>query len=183
MVKNHPKVSEEYLKAVEKCKKKLRGFIAFKHFAPLRLRLVWHSAGTFDMSSKTGGPFGTIRLKTEKGHTANNGIEIAARLLEPIKEQFPMLSYADFYQLLEDLKFHFTLEGREDATRTVQDMRDHGQLTVSSLTTLTLLRLLTASFWVEIKKALYEVAMDEDAFFPDYAVSHMKLSELGFAEA
>ncbi|GKD67451.1 ascorbate peroxidase, partial [Tanacetum coccineum] len=26
-------------------------------------------------------------------------------------------------------------------------------------------------------------AADEDAFFADYAVSHMKLSELGFAEA
>ncbi|KAH1096988.1 hypothetical protein J1N35_013909 [Gossypium stocksii] len=33
------------------------------------------------------------------GVAANNGLDIAVRLLEPIKEQFPILSYADFYQL------------------------------------------------------------------------------------
>lgn len=39
MVKNYPAVSEEYRKAVDKCKKKLRGFIAEKNCAPLMLRL------------------------------------------------------------------------------------------------------------------------------------------------
>ncbi|KAL0369720.1 UNVERIFIED_CONTAM: L-ascorbate peroxidase 1, cytosolic [Sesamum angustifolium] len=141
----------------------------------------WHSAGMFDMSSKTGGPFGTMRLKAEQGHTASNGIEIAVRLLEPIKEHSPcflmLTSISWLVLLLEDLKFHFTLEGRlvefsskpealslwpayvditgcdhlrdvfikqmaranrillyslvatlwEDDTRSVQDMRDHGQ--------------------------------------------------------
>lgn len=59
----------------------------------------WHSAGTFDVCSKTGGPFGTMRLKAEQAHSANNGIDIAIGLLEPIKELFPILSYADFYQV------------------------------------------------------------------------------------
>lgn len=99
MGKSYPTVSEEYLKAVEKCKKKLRGFIAEKNCAPLMLRLAWHSAGTFDVTSKTGGPFGTMRYKGELDHGANNGLDIAVRLLEPIKEQFPILSYGDFYQL------------------------------------------------------------------------------------
>ena len=71
----------------------------------------WHSAGTYDQGSKTGGPFGTMRLKAEQGHGANNGIDIAIRLVEPIKEQFPTLSYADFYQvpspLLCDAMFEF----------------------------------------------------------------------------
>ncbi|KAL3809438.1 hypothetical protein ACJIZ3_000126 [Penstemon smallii] len=67
MVKNYPTVSEDYLKAVEKCKKKLRGFIAEKNCAPLMLRL-----------AKTGGPFGTMRFKAEQGHAANNGIDILA---------------------------------------------------------------------------------------------------------
>lgn len=40
-----------------------------------------------------------MRLKAEQGHGANNGIDIAIRLLEPIKEQFPILSYGDFYQV------------------------------------------------------------------------------------
>lgn len=37
----------------------------------------------------------------ELAHGANNGLDIAVRLLEPIKEQFPILSYADFYQVQE----------------------------------------------------------------------------------
>jgi catalase (peroxidase I) len=67
----------------------------------------WHSAGTFDKGSKTGGPFGTMRFEAERGHGANNGLDIAVRLLEPIKEQFPTLSYADFYQVRLDLSFFF----------------------------------------------------------------------------
>jgi L-ascorbate peroxidase len=63
-------------------------------------RCSWHSAGTFDVQTKTGGPFGTIRHPDELSHAANRGLDIAIRLLEPIKEQFPILSHADFYQVL-----------------------------------------------------------------------------------
>lgn len=99
MVKRYPTVSKEYQEAVEKCRKKLRALIQEKQCAPIILRLAWHSAGTFDVHSKTGGPFGTIKNQQELAHAANNGLDIAVRLLEPIKEQFPILSYADFYQL------------------------------------------------------------------------------------
>ena len=61
--------------------------------------LRWHSAGTFDVATRTGGPFGTIRDPAELTHEANKGLDIAVRILEPIKEQFPILSYADFYQV------------------------------------------------------------------------------------
>ncbi|CAL4970648.1 unnamed protein product [Urochloa decumbens] len=121
MVKAYPTVSEDYLKAVDKAKRKLRGLIAEKNCAPLMLRLAWHSAGTFDVSTKTGGPFGTMKNPAEQAHGANAGLEIAVRLLEPIKEQFPTLSYADFYQLAgvvavevtggPDVPFH---PGRQD---------------------------------------------------------------------
>jgi catalase (peroxidase I) len=63
----------------------------------------WHSAGTFDVSTKTGGPFGTMKNSAELAHGANAGLDIAVRMLEPIKEEFPVLSYADFYQVLLDL--------------------------------------------------------------------------------
>ncbi|OAY42623.1 L-ascorbate peroxidase 2, cytosolic [Manihot esculenta] len=99
MGKWYPKVSDEYQKAVQKCKRKLRGHVAEKRCAPIVLRLTWHSAGTFDVKTRTGGPFGTIRHPEELAHQANNGLDIAVRLLEPIKEQFPILTYADFYQL------------------------------------------------------------------------------------
>lgn len=59
----------------------------------------WHSAGTYDAQTGTGGPFGTMRHEVEQGHGANNGLEIAVRILEPIKPQFPNISYGDFYQV------------------------------------------------------------------------------------
>ena len=59
----------------------------------------WHSAGTFDCASRTGGPFGTMRFDDELAHGANNGLHIALRLLEPIREQFPTISHADFHQV------------------------------------------------------------------------------------
>ncbi|MDK0882659.1 hypothetical protein P5F54_15310, partial [Clostridium perfringens] len=74
MVKKYPTVSAEYQKAVEKAKRKLRGLIADKKCAPLMLRLAWHSAGTFDVKTKTGGPFGTMKLEAELEHAANNGL-------------------------------------------------------------------------------------------------------------
>ncbi|KAL1545877.1 L-ascorbate peroxidase 1, cytosolic [Salvia divinorum] len=60
----------------------------------------WHSAGTYDVKTKTGEPFGTIRNNQELAHGANNGLDIVVRLLEPIKQQFPTLNYANFYKLV-----------------------------------------------------------------------------------
>ncbi|ESQ36109.1 hypothetical protein EUTSA_v10008402mg [Eutrema salsugineum] len=121
MTKNYPTVSEDYLKAIEKCRRKLRGMIAEKNCAPIMVRLAWHSAGTFDCASRTGGPFGTMRFDAEQAHGANSGIHVALRFLEPIREQFPTISFADFHQLAgvvavevtggPEIPFH---PGRED---------------------------------------------------------------------
>lgn len=242
-------VSEEYQKAVEKCRKKLRGFISANHCAPLILRLAWHSAGTYDVNTKTGGPFGTIRHPDELAHAANNGLDIAVRLLEPIKHHFPILSYADFYQLAgvvavevtggPEIPFH---PGREDkpeppeegrlpdATKGLDHLRDvfgHMGLSDQDIVALsgahTLGRchkersgfegawtpnplIFDNSYFIELlsgeKEGLIQLpsdkalltdphfrplvekyVADEDAFFADYAEAHLKLSELGFAEA
>ncbi|XP_028106059.1 uncharacterized protein LOC114305145 isoform X2 [Camellia sinensis] len=45
MEKCYPTASEEYKKAIDKAKRKLRGLIAEKNCAPIMLRLAWHSAG------------------------------------------------------------------------------------------------------------------------------------------
>jgi len=250
MGKSYPTVSEEYLKAVEKCKKKLRGFIAEKNCAPLMLRLAWHSAGTFDVKSRTGGPFGTMRNPSEQAHGANNGLDIAVRLLEPIKDQFPILSYADFYQLAgvvavevtggPEVPFH---PGRQDKTEPPPEGRlpdatkgsDHlrdvfvKQMGLSDQDIVALSGAHTLgrchkersgfegpwtanplifdnSYFTELlsgeKEGLLQLpsdkalladpsfrplvekyAADEDAFFTDYAEAHLKLSELGFADA
>nr|BAE48791.1 cytosolic ascorbate peroxidase [Codonopsis lanceolata] len=250
MGKCYPTVTEEYEKAVEKCKKKLRGLIAEKKCAPLILRLAWHAAGTYDYKTKTGGPFGTIRSPEELSHAANNGLDIAVRLLEPIKQQFPILSYADFDQLAgivavevtggPEIPFH---PGREDKTKPPPEGRlpnatkgtdhlrqvfghqmglsDQDIVTLSGGHTLGrchkersgfegpwtfnplifdnsyfkellagekegLLQLPTDKVLLEdpvFRPLVEKYAADEEAFFRDYAESHLKLSELGFAEA
>lgn len=250
MAKCYPTVSEEYLQAVDKARRKLRGFIAEKNCAPLMLRLAWHSAGTFDVKTMTGGPFGTMRHPQEQAHAANAGLDIAVRLIEPIKQQFPILSYADFYQLAgvvaveitggPDVEFN---PGRLDkdtppeegrlpaATKGSDHLRDvfvnQMGLTDQDIVALsgghTLGRahkersgfegpwttnplIFDNSYFTELlageKEGLLQLntdkvllsdpsfrplvdkyAADEDAFFADYAVSHQKLSELGFANA
>ncbi|GAY50317.1 hypothetical protein CUMW_125660 [Citrus unshiu] len=193
MGKCYPKVSDEYQKAVEKCKRKLRGLIAEKHCAPIILRLAWHSAGTYDVNTKTGGPFGTIRHPDELAHEANNGLDIAVRLLEPIKQQFPILSYADFYQLAGVVAVEVT-GGPEIPFHPGRPVLDHlrdvfghnggllsgekrGLLQAAHQTKASSLR---SSLSPSLLK---NMAADEDAFFADYAEAHLKLSELGFADA
>ncbi|PKA62649.1 L-ascorbate peroxidase, cytosolic [Apostasia shenzhenica] len=250
MGKSYPKVSEEYEKAVEKAKRKLRGLIAEKNCAPIMLRLAWHSAGTFDVASKTGGPFGTMKLAEELAHSANSGLDIAVRLLEPIKEQFPILSCADFYQLAgvvavevtggPEIPFHPgrkdknepPVEGRlPDATKGADHLRvvfgkqmglsDQDIVALSGGHTLGRCHKERSGFegpWTSNplifdnlyfkellsgeKEGLLQLpsdkallsdpvfhplvekyAADEDAFFADYAEAHLKLSELGFADA
>ncbi|KAI3838317.1 hypothetical protein MKX03_026638 [Papaver bracteatum] len=40
-----------------------------------------------------------MKLKDELAHGVNKGLDIAVRLLEPINEQFPSISYVNFCQL------------------------------------------------------------------------------------
>uniref|UniRef100_A0A2P2LNW7 L-ascorbate peroxidase n=4 Tax=Rhizophora mucronata TaxID=61149 RepID=A0A2P2LNW7_RHIMU len=250
MTKCYPTVSEEYKAAIAKAKRKLRGLINEKNCAPIMLRLAWHSAGTFDVKSKTGGPFGTMKNPSELAHEANNGLDIAVRLLEPIKAQFPNISFADFYQLAgvvavevtggPEIPFH---PGREDkpepppegrlpdATKGSDHLRvvfgeqmglsDKDIVALSGGHTLGRCHkersgfegpwtsnplVFDNSYFKELlsgdregllqlpsDKALLsdpafrplveKYAADEDAFFADYAEAHLKLSELGFAEA
>ncbi|MCO5553924.1 hypothetical protein L7F22_007450 [Adiantum nelumboides] len=93
----YPAVSDEHLYAVDKAKKKLHALFAEKNCAPIMVRLAWHAVGTFDVKSKIGGPFGTIRNPEELAHGANASLFIVVNLPEFIKEQFSILSYADFY--------------------------------------------------------------------------------------
>lgn len=91
---------------------------------PIMVRLAWHDAGTYDKDTKTGGPCASIRHEPEIKHDANAGLTIAMELLEPIKKDFPDVSYADLYQLASvqaiafsggpKIPFRF---GRKDATK------------------------------------------------------------------
>ena len=70
---------------------------------PTFVRLAWHSSGTYDKMTKTGGSGkGTIRFKEELDHGANAGLDIAVTWLEPIYKKYNKntdLSYADLYTL------------------------------------------------------------------------------------
>ena len=66
---------------------------------PIMVRIGWHDAGTYNVHDDTGGANASIRFAPESGHGANNGLEVARNLLDPIKKQFPEISHADLYQL------------------------------------------------------------------------------------
>ena len=64
------------------------------------IRLAWHSSGTYDKMTKTGGSGGgTMRFKEELNHGANAGLSKMVDKLEPLHAQFPGVSYADTYTL------------------------------------------------------------------------------------
>jgi len=71
-------------------------------WGPTIVRLSWHSSGTYDKISKTGGSSGgTIRFPEELAHSNNEGLDKPIKWLEPIykKYQGTGLSHADLYTL------------------------------------------------------------------------------------
>lgn len=75
-----------------------------KNCGPIFVRLAWHDSGTYDQNvasgfPKAGGAIGSIRFAPEINHGANNGLSHAVKLLEPVKEAYPGVSYADIYQM------------------------------------------------------------------------------------
>jgi L-ascorbate peroxidase len=75
-----------------------------KNCGPVLVRLAWHDSGTFDKNVKgewpaAGGAIGSIRFSPEIEHGANAGLSGAVKLLEPVKEAFPDVSYADIFQM------------------------------------------------------------------------------------
>lgn len=64
------------------------------------VRLAWHCSGTYSAKDGTGGSNGaTMRFEPESAWGANAGLNIARDALEPVKAQFPGISYADLYTL------------------------------------------------------------------------------------
>ncbi|CAK9111741.1 Putative heme-binding peroxidase [Durusdinium trenchii] len=68
--------------------------------APILIRLGWHSSGTFDKESGTGGSNAAgMRFSPEKDDPENAGLEVARGLLEPIKKKHPGIPFADLWIL------------------------------------------------------------------------------------
>ena len=92
-----------YQESLKKCRDDLRAFIDEVNCHPILLRLAWHDAGTFDNTigkwPQCGGANGSIRFDVEMNHGANAGLKKALTYLEPFKERYPNLSWADLIQL------------------------------------------------------------------------------------
>jgi L-ascorbate peroxidase len=85
-------------------KEMIDGIIYEKNCGPILVRLAWHDSGTFDVNMKeewpkAGGAIASIRFEPEINHGANAGLTNAIKLLEPVKTNFPEVSYADIYQM------------------------------------------------------------------------------------
>ncbi|XP_030934983.1 probable L-ascorbate peroxidase 6, chloroplastic/mitochondrial isoform X1 [Quercus lobata] len=70
---------------------------------PLLVRLGWHDAGTYNKNiqewPQRGGANGSLRFEIELKHAANAGLVNALKLLQPIKEKYSGVTYADLFQL------------------------------------------------------------------------------------
>lgn len=67
---------------------------------PVLVRLAWHSAGTYDAETDTGGSNGAgMRYEAEGGDPANAGLQHARVFLEPLKEKHNWITYADLWTL------------------------------------------------------------------------------------
>ena len=67
---------------------------------PVFIRLAWHSSGTYDAATKTGGSNGAgMRFGPEAGDPENAGLDKARAFIEPLKAQFPNFSYSDLWIL------------------------------------------------------------------------------------
>jgi cytochrome c peroxidase len=90
----------DYQKVYNTIAQKLEADYDDGSYGPVLVRLAWHASGTFDLKSKTGGSNGaTMRFHPESQHEANAGLSVARDFLEPIKKQFPSISYADLWSL------------------------------------------------------------------------------------
>lgn len=90
--------------ALQSAKKAVDALILEKNCGPILVRLAWHDSGTYDKNvtapwPAAGGAVASIRLVPELQHAANAGLINALRLLEPIKERHPAVSYADLFQM------------------------------------------------------------------------------------
>ncbi|KAJ8510176.1 hypothetical protein OPV22_000610 [Ensete ventricosum] len=70
---------------------------------PILVRLGWHDAGTYDKNvvewPKCGGANGSLRFEIELNHAANAGLVNVLKLIQPIKDKYSSITYADLFQL------------------------------------------------------------------------------------
>ena len=100
---NKDRSIDDYQRIYNKIAEKIReedeydGYIGY---GPVLVRLGWHSSGTYDKTNNSGGSYGgTYRFKLESSDPSNNGLQNAAKFLDPIYKEFNWISHGDLYTL------------------------------------------------------------------------------------
>ncbi|KAG1369934.1 putative L-ascorbate peroxidase 6, chloroplastic/mitochondrial [Cocos nucifera] len=88
---------------LKSAKEDIRGILKTTFCHPILVRLGWHDAGTYDKNiaewPQCGGANGSLRFEIELKHAANAGLVNALKLLQPIKDKYSGVTYADLFQL------------------------------------------------------------------------------------
>ncbi|CAH8354696.1 unnamed protein product [Eruca vesicaria subsp. sativa] len=88
---------------LKSAKEDIKVLLRTKFCHPILVRLGWHDAGTYNKNIEAwpqrGGANGSLRFEPELKHAANAGLINALKLIEPIKEKYSNISYADLFQL------------------------------------------------------------------------------------
>ncbi|CAL0327416.1 unnamed protein product [Lupinus luteus] len=81
----------------------IKDLLKTKFSHPILIRLGWHDAGTYNKNieewPQRGGANGSLRFEVEQKHAANAGLVNALKLLQPIKDKYSDVTYADLFQL------------------------------------------------------------------------------------
>lgn len=84
-------------------KEDIKVLLRTKFCHPILVRLGWHDAGTYNKNIEEwplrGGANGSLRFEAELKHAANAGLLNALKLIQPLKDKYPNISYADLFQL------------------------------------------------------------------------------------
>lgn len=88
---------------LKSAKEDIKVLLRTKFCHPILVRLGWHDAGTYNKNiedwPQRGGANGSLRFEPELKHAANAGLVNALKLIQPIKEKYSNISYADLFQL------------------------------------------------------------------------------------
>ncbi|TVU29720.1 hypothetical protein EJB05_21302 [Eragrostis curvula] len=88
---------------VKSAREDIKELLKTTYSHPIMVRLGWHDSGTYDKNIKEwpqcGGADGSLRFDAELKHGANAGLINALKLIQPIKDKYPGITYADLFQL------------------------------------------------------------------------------------
>ncbi|KAL3638828.1 putative L-ascorbate peroxidase 7, chloroplastic [Castilleja foliolosa] len=98
-----PKCAASSPEQLKSAREDIKELLKTKFCHPILVRLGWHDAGTYNKNieewPQRGGANGSLRFEIELKHGANAGLVNALKLLQPIKDKYSSLTYADLFQL------------------------------------------------------------------------------------